>query len=64
VPTEPISDVAETSAWAGEHTVTFRLADPGASLGALAMLHAHRRYPDAFDAVHPCLTELPGQASR
>ena len=32
VPTEPIPDVAETSAWADEHTVTFRLADPGQEL--------------------------------
>jgi len=29
VPTESIPDVAETSAWADEHAVTFRLADSG-----------------------------------
>jgi hypothetical protein len=29
VPTEPISDVAETSAWADEHTVTFRFLSAG-----------------------------------
>jgi len=38
VPTEPISDVAETSAWADEHTVTFRLADAGRALAGVRLV--------------------------
>jgi hypothetical protein len=37
VPTESIPDAAETSAWADEHTVTFRLADPGHELAGVRL---------------------------
>lgn len=37
MPTESIPDVAETSAWADEHTVTFRLADPGHELAGVRL---------------------------
>ena len=65
MPTEPIPDVAETSAWADERTVTFQLGNPGHELAGVRLAQDVRIPADRL-GFHRSgdLTELLGKASR